>query len=156
MPRITPFLWFDGQAEDAMNFYLGIFPNSRTLEVTRCGEAGPGPEGSVLVASFELDGQRFNALNGGPQFRFTEAVSFVIDCADQAQVDHYWDRLSDGGTPQQCGWLKDRFGVSWQVVPTVLPDLLGDPDPARAGRAMRAMLQMTRLDIAALRAAAEG
>ncbi len=156
MPRIAPFLWFDGQAEEAATLYTSIFPNSRIVSVSRCGDAGPGPKGSVLVIAFELDGKRFNALNGGPQFRFTEAVSFVIDCASQEEVDHYWDRLSDGGAPQQCGWLKDRFGVSWQVVPTVLPELLGDPDPARAGRAMQAMLQMTRLDIAALRAAADG
>lgn len=156
MPRIAPFLWFDGQAEEAATLYTSIFPNSRIVSVSRCGDAGPGPKGSVLVIAFELDGKRFNALNGGPQFRFTEAVSFVIDCASQEEVDHYWERLSDGGAPQQCGWLKDRFGVSWQVVPTVLPELLGDPDPARAGRAMQAMLQMTRLDIAALRAAADG
>lgn len=156
MPKITPFLWFDDQAEEAMAFYLSVFPNSRVLNVTRCGDAGPGPKGSVLVAAFELDGQKFNALNGGPQFRFSEAVSFVVDCASQAEVDHYWDRLSDGGSTQQCGWLKDRFGVSWQVVPTVLPELLGDPDAGRAGRAMQAMLQMTRLDIAKLRAAADG
>ncbi len=156
MPRITPFLWFDGQAEEAAALYTSIFPNSRIVEVSRCGDAGPGPKGSVLVIAFELDGKRFNALNGGPQFRFTEAVSFMIDCATQEEVDHYWDRLSDGGAPQQCGWLKDRFGVSWQVIPTVLPELLGDPDPARAARAMQAMLQMVKLDIAALQAAADG
>jgi len=156
MPQITPFLWFDGQAEEAMNFYLGIFPNSKALEVTRCGDAGPGPKGSVLVTSFELDGQRFNALNGGPSFKFNEAVSFVIHCADQAEVDHYWERLSDGGQPGDCGWLKDRFGVSWQVTPTAMLDLLNDPDAGRSARAMRAMMQMTKLDIAALQAAADG
>ncbi len=156
MPRITPFLWFDGQAEEAMSFYVGIFPNSKVLQVTRCGDAGPGPEGSVLVASFELDGKRFHALNGGPRFKFNEAVSFVIECADQAEVDHYWERLTAGGTPGGCGWLKDRFGLSWQVTPAVLPDLLNDPDPARSARAMQAMMRMTKFDIASLLAAADG
>ena len=156
MPRITPFLWFDGQAEEAMNFYVGIFPNSKVLDVTRCGDAGPGPKGSVLVTSFELDGKRFNALNGGPNFRFNEAVSFVIECADQAEVDWYWERLSDGGSTNACGWLNDRFGVSWQVTPIVMLELLNDPDPGRAERAMRAMMTMTKFDIAALQAAADG
>ena len=156
MPRITPFLWFDGQAEEAMNFYVGIFPNSKVLDVTRRGDAGPGPKGSVLVTSFELDGKRFNALNGGPNFRFNEAVSFVIECADQAEVDWYWERLSDGGSTNACGWLKDRFGVSWQVTPIVMLELLNDPDPGRAERAMRAMMTMTKFDIAALQAAADG
>ena len=156
MPRITPFLWFDGQAEEATSFYVGIFPNSKVLDVTRCGDAGPGPQGSVLVTSFELDGKRFNALNGGPNFRFNEAVSFVIECADQAEVDWYWERLSDGGSTNACGWLKDRFGVSWQVTPIVMLELLNDPDPGRAERAMRAMMTMTKFDIAALQAAADG
>ncbi|MEQ9138647.1 MAG: VOC family protein [Thalassobaculum sp.] len=156
MPRITPFLWFDGQAEEAVNFYVGIFPNSKVLEVTRCGDAGPGPKGSVLVTSFELDGQRFNALNGGPNFKFNEAVSFVIECADQAEVDWYWERLSDGGSTNACGWLKDRFGVSWQVTPVLMLELLNDPDPGRAERAMRSMMTMTKFDIAALQAAADG
>ena len=156
MPRITPFLWFDGQAEEATSFYVGIFPNSKVLDVTRCGDAGPGPKGSVLVTSFELDGKRFNALNGGPNFRFNEAVSFVIECADQAEVDWYWERLSDGGSTNACGWLKDRFGVSWQVTPIVMLELLNDPDPGRAERAMRAMMTMTKFDIAALQAAADG
>lgn len=156
MQKISPFLWFDGQAEEAMNFYVSIFRNSRIGKVTRCGDAGPGPKGSVLVASFELDGCRFSALNGGPRFKFTEAVSFVVDCEDQAEVDHYWERLSEGGEKQQCGWLKDRFGVSWQVVPKALVELLSDPDAEKAGRVMQAMMQMTRIDIAALRRAYEG
>ena len=152
----VPFLWFDGQAEAAAALYVDVFPDSRIDNVSRYGEAGPGEPGTVLTVDFTLDGQRFVALNGGPQFRFTEAVSFQIPCADQAEVDHYWDRLSEGGEESRCGWLKDRFGLSWQVVPTALPELLGDPDPDRANRAMQAMLGMRRLDIAALRAAADG
>jgi predicted 3-demethylubiquinone-9 3-methyltransferase (glyoxalase superfamily) len=156
MPKITPFLWFDNQAEEAANFYVSIFKNSRIGEISRYGEAGPGPSGSAMVVAFELDGQAFNALNGGPVFSFSEAVSFQVDCADQAEVDHFWDRLSDGGQTSQCGWLKDRYGLSWQIVPTALPRILSNPDPVKARRAMQAMLKMTRLDIAALEAAAEG
>ncbi|HSW66779.1 MAG TPA: VOC family protein [Bacillota bacterium] len=154
MPKITPFLWFDSQAEVAANFYVSIFKNSKIIEEARYPEGGPGPAGTIMTVSFELDGQRFTALNGGPVFKFTEAVSFVIDCADQAEVDHYWDALTaDGGEESQCGWLKDKFGVSWQVVPRSLPELLNQPDPAAAQRVTQAMLTMKKLDIAALEAA---
>jgi predicted 3-demethylubiquinone-9 3-methyltransferase (glyoxalase superfamily) len=156
MPAITPFLWFDDQAEEAARFYVSVFPNSKIGDISRYGEAGPGPAGSAMVVAFELDGKKFNALNGGPMFTFTEAVSFMVDCADQAAVDHYWTRLSDGGETSQCGWLKDRYGLSWQIVPTALPRILANPDPVKARRAMQAMLKMTKLDIAALEAAAEG
>lgn len=156
MPKPHPFLWFDDKAEEAANLYVSIFPNSRILGASRYGEGGPGPAGQVMTIRFELDGQAFTALNGGPMFTFTEAVSFVIDCKDQAEVDHYWDRLVEGGSPSQCGWLKDRFGLSWQVVPTELHTLIGDPDPAKARRATEAMLGMGKLDIAALRAAHAG
>lgn len=157
MPTITPFLWFDSQAEEAAQFYALVFPNSRVLSTTPAPDGTPDASaGGVLTADFELDGVRFTALNGGPHFRFTEAVSFVIDCADQAEVDHYWNALTaDGGEESQCGWLKDRFGLSWQVVPRQLNELLGDPDPGRSGRAMQAMLQMRKLDVAALQAAAD-
>jgi len=156
MQKITPFLWFDGQAEEAAKFYVSIFPNARLGTVRRYGDAGPGPKGSVITVSFELEGLQFTALNGGPHFKFNEAVSFVVACETQEEVDTLWDRLSRGGQMQQCGWLKDRFGLSWQIVPTVLPQLLGDPDPQRSQRVMEAMLKMTKLDIAALRRAAEG
>lgn len=156
MPRIIPNLWFDTQAEEAAEFYVSVFPNSRVVEVSRYTEAGPGPAGSVMVVDFELDGQPFTAINGGPQFPFTEAVSLLVECADQAEIDHYWDALADGGEEVQCGWLKDRFGVSWQVVPHGLTELLADPDPQRARRATEAMLAMVKLDIAAIRAAADG
>ncbi len=155
MPKTVPCLWFDGQAEQAARHYTAIFPNSAITATTRFGPDSPGPEGSVLTVDFALDGEPFVALNGGPQFAFTEAVSFQVPCADQDEVDHYWDRLSDGGEPGQCGWLKDRFGVSWQVIPTELPALLGDPDPDRAQRAMQAMLAMGKLDVAAMREAAD-
>jgi predicted 3-demethylubiquinone-9 3-methyltransferase (glyoxalase superfamily) len=155
MPKTTPCLWFDGQAEQAAQFYTSIFPNSAIVEVSRYGEAGPGADGSVMTVLFELDGQRYVGLNGGPVFQFNEAVSFQIDCADENEVDYYWTQLSDGGEQGPCGWLKDRYGLSWQVVPTELPRLLSDPDPARAQRAMAAMMQMSKLDIAALRAAAD-
>jgi len=156
MQKITPFLWFDNQAEEAVNFYISVFRNAKVGKVTRYGEAGPGPAGSVMVAEFELEGMRFTALNGGPMFKFTEAISMVVDCKDQAEVDHFWDRLSEGGQPGQCGWLKDRFGLSWQIVPEALPRLLGDPDPAKAGRVMQAMLQMTRIEVAKLEKAYAG
>jgi predicted 3-demethylubiquinone-9 3-methyltransferase (glyoxalase superfamily) len=152
---ITTCLWFDTEGEEAAEFWCSVIPNSRVNEVTRYGEAGPGPAGSAMTVSFDLDGQPYVALNGGPEYHFNEAVSLQISCADQAEVDHYWDTLSEGGTPGPCGWLKDRFGFSWQVVPSVLPELLGDPDPDRAQRAMKAMLSMGKLDIAALRAAAD-
>jgi len=157
--RITPFLWFDDQAEAAANFYVSVFPNSRITQVSRYTGAGHEvhgrPAGSVMVVAFELDGQRFTALNGGPHFKFDEAVSFVIDCETQAEVDHYWDRLSAGGDPkaQQCGWLKDRYGLSWQVVPRVLVELLSDSDANKAGRVMQAMLKMKKLEVEPLRRA---
>jgi len=156
MQRVSPFLWFDDDAEEAANFYTSIFKNSKIKGVSRYGEAGPGPKGSVMVLSFELDGQEFTALNGGPQFHFTEAVSFVVHCKDQDEVDHYWTKLSEGGQEVQCGWLKDKFGLSWQIVPTILPELMQDKDPARRERVMKAMLQMVKMDIAGLKRAAEG
>ena len=157
MHKITPFLWFDDQAEEAMNFYVSLFKNSRIGQVSRYGDGGRGEPGKVMTASFELDGQPFTALNGGPHFKFNEAVSFYVDCENQAEVDRLWDALiSDGGSPSQCGWLKDRYGVSWQIVPAALPRLLSDPDRERAGRAMQAMLKMIKLDVAALEAAAAG
>jgi predicted 3-demethylubiquinone-9 3-methyltransferase (glyoxalase superfamily) len=154
MPKIHPFLWFDTEAEEAMNFYVSLFPGSKAGKVSRYG--GPGESGKVMTATFELDGQKITALNGGPHFKFNEAVSFVIDCQDQGEADYYWEKLLEGGQPSQCGWLKDRFGLSWQVVPVQLHDYIGGPDPEGAQRAMAAMLQMTRLDIGALKAAYEG
>jgi len=157
MPKITPWLWFDTEAEEAANFYTSVFKNSRITNVARYGEAGPRPAGTVMTVAFELDGQEFAALNGGPEYTFNEAVSLMIDCADQAEVDYYWARLTEGGgQPGPCGWLKDRYGLSWQVVPTELERLLNDPDQGRAQRAMAAMLKMGKLDVAALRAAADG
>jgi predicted 3-demethylubiquinone-9 3-methyltransferase (glyoxalase superfamily) len=157
MPQITTFLTYDDQAEEAVTLYTSIFPNSRILETSRYGDAGPGRPGSVMSATFELDGQRFQALNGGPSFGFSDGVSLYIDCADQAEVDYYWEKLgTDGGEPGRCGWLKDRFGVSWQVIPRALGTLLGDPDPARAVRAIEAMLGMSKLDVAELERAANG
>ena len=156
MQKITPCLWFDTQAEEAAELYTSVFDNSKILEVARHGEAGPGPEGSAMVVRFALDGQEFVGLNGGPLFTFDEAVSFQIDCTDQAEVDYYWDRLSEGGEEGQCGWLKDRFGLSWQVIPARLIELLGDPDPAVAERATRAMFEMRKIDIAAVEKAALG
>ncbi len=156
MPKITPFLWFDNQAEEAANFYVSVFKNAKIGEISRYGEGGPGPAGGVMVVAFELDGQNFEALNGGPMFKFTEAISFRVDCETQAEVDHFWDALSAGGETSQCGWLKDRYGLSWQIVPTALPRILGDPDPVKAKRAVQAMLKMSKLDIAALEAAAGG
>lgn len=154
MQKITTFLWFDDQAEEAANFYVSVFSNSRVVEVKRYGEAGPGPVGSTMIVTFELDGQRFLALNGGPAHTFTEAISLYVDCADQSEVDDLWAKLTaDGGRADQCGWLKDKYGLSWQIVPTVLPELLGDPDPAKADRVMRAMLQMNKIEIKELQAA---
>jgi predicted 3-demethylubiquinone-9 3-methyltransferase (glyoxalase superfamily) len=154
--QITPFLWFDGNAEEAARFYVSVFKNSKIVTTARYGDAGPGPKGSVMTVVFSLDGQEFIGLNGGPHFRFTEAVSFSIDCKTQEEVDYYWDRLSAGGEPSQCGWLKDRFGLSWQVNPGVLGEMLGDPEPARAKRVMEAMLKMQKIDIAALKRAYAG
>ena len=156
MSKVHPFLWFDNKAEEAANFYVSLFPNSRITNASRYTEGSPGEAGSVMTVEFELDGRHFTALNGGPHFHFTEAVSFVVDCADQAEVDRYWDKLSEGGKTSQCGWLKDRYGLSWQIVPRDLPQLVGGPDRAGAKRAMAAMLKMTRLDIGKLRAAYEG
>jgi predicted 3-demethylubiquinone-9 3-methyltransferase (glyoxalase superfamily) len=156
MQKITPFLWFDSQAEEAAKFYTSIFPNSKLGKMTRYGESGPGPAGSVLTASFELEGTEFTALNGGPTYKFTPAISFVVNCETQAEVDHYWEKLTADGKEVQCGWLTDKFGVSWQIVPTALLRLLNDPDPAKANRVMQAMLQMVKIDIAKLEAAARG
>jgi predicted 3-demethylubiquinone-9 3-methyltransferase (glyoxalase superfamily) len=156
MKKLIPFLWFDGQAEEAARHYTSIFKSSKMGSISRYGDAGPGKPGSVITASFEIMGLEFVALNGGPQYKFTEAVSFQVPCESQEEVDHYWEKLGAGGTFSQCGWLKDKFGVSWQVVPTALPKLLGNPDKAKANRAMKAMLKMQKLDIAKLEAAAEG
>jgi predicted 3-demethylubiquinone-9 3-methyltransferase (glyoxalase superfamily) len=155
VPKITPCLWFDTQGEEAAEFYTSIFPNSRIVDVARYGEAGPRDAGTVMVVRFELDGQEFVALNGGPQFTFDEAISFQIDCAAQDEVDRYSEALTDGGEQGPCGWVKDRFGLSWQVVPARLIELLADPDEARAQRAMAAMLEMRKIDIAAVEAAAD-
>jgi predicted 3-demethylubiquinone-9 3-methyltransferase (glyoxalase superfamily) len=155
MEKITPFLWFDTEAEEAAQLYTSVFKNSRILNVSRYSEAGPRPAGTVLTVDFELDGQHFTALNGGPEFKFTEAVSFQVSCEDQAEVDYYWERLVEGGQEIQCGWLKDRFGLSWQITPTRLPELLSDPDPARAARATQAMFSMKKIDIAELERAAD-
>jgi predicted 3-demethylubiquinone-9 3-methyltransferase (glyoxalase superfamily) len=155
MPKQTPCLWFDGQAEQAAQHYTAIFPNSAILGVIRYGADTPGTDGAVMTVDFSLDGQQYVGLNGGPQFSFTEAVSFQIHCADQEEVDHYWTRLSEGGEPGPCGWLKDRFGVSWQVVPTRLLELIADPDAGRAHRATQAMMAMKKLDIAELERAAD-
>jgi predicted 3-demethylubiquinone-9 3-methyltransferase (glyoxalase superfamily) len=157
MPKIHPFLWFDTQAEEAANFYVSVFPNSKVLSVMRTPPGAPGPEGSVMSVDFELDGFRVSGLNGGSNFKFSEAVSFIIDCQDQAEVDHYWAKLIEGGGQHsQCGWLKDRFGFSWQVVPKQLFETLGGPDAKGRERAMAAMMQMTKLDIAKLEAAYAG
>jgi len=154
--KITPFLWFDTQAEQAAEFYVSIFPNSKMGAVSRYGEGGPGPAGTAMTVSFELDGLPVTALNGGPMYKFTEAMSFSVDCEDQAEVDRYWSRLTDGGEEGPCGWLKDRYGFSWQIVPKALPRLLTDPDRGRAGRAMQAMMKMKKLIVADLEAAAAG
>jgi len=155
MPRITPNLWFDTEGKEAAEFYVSVFPNSEITSVSYYGEAGPRPAGTVLTVDFLLDGQEHTAINGGPEFPFTEAVSLLITCADQEEVDHYWNALSEGGEEGQCGWLKDRYGLSWQVCPAGLVEALSDPDQKRAQRAMRAMLGMKKIDVAALRAAAD-
>ena len=156
MQRITPFLWFENQAEEAVNFYASIFKNSKIGKVSRYGDAGPGPKGAVMTASFNLDGQDFIALNGGPQFKFSPAISFVVNCDTQQEIDHYWSKLSAGGRTDQCGWLTDKFGLSWQIVPSVLGQLVSDKDAERSGRVMKALLQMTKLDIEGLKQAHEG
>jgi predicted 3-demethylubiquinone-9 3-methyltransferase (glyoxalase superfamily) len=155
MPRITPNLWFDTQGQQAAELYVSVFPNSRITNVSYYGEAGPREAGTVMTVDFELDGQPFTAINGGPEFTFDEAISLLINCADQDEVDHYWTKLAVGGEEGPCGWLKDRYGLSWQVIPAALGELLGDPDPGRAQRAMQAMLGMKKIDVAALHAAAD-
>lgn len=157
MQKITTFLWFDDQAEEAVNFYTSLFQDAKVLEVSRYGEAGPGPAGEVMVINFQLAGQEFTALNGGPQFKFNEAISLVVNCESQAEVDRLWEELTaDGGEESMCGWLKDKYGLSWQIVPTVLGKLASDPDPVKAQRVIQAMLQMRKLDIAELQKAYEG
>lgn len=155
MQKITPFLWFDCQAEEAMNFYISVFKNSRITSVTRYGEGGPGPAGEVMTGTFQLEGQEFMALNGGPDHQFSEAISFFVDCKTQEEVDELWNKLTQDGEEGPCGWLKDKFGVSWQIIPTVLGELLGDPDPAKSQRVMQAMLQMKKIDIKTLQEAHE-
>jgi predicted 3-demethylubiquinone-9 3-methyltransferase (glyoxalase superfamily) len=155
MLTITPFLWFDDNAEEAMNFYVEVFGDAKVGEVTRYGEGGPGPAGSVMSATFELRGQQFMALNGGPEFAFTEAISFFVACETQEEVDDLWEQLTAGGEESQCGWLKDRYGLSWQIIPNALPELLNDPDRVKSQRVMQAMLQMGKIDIAGLQRAYE-
>ena len=154
MQNITPCLWFDTDGEDAANFYTSIFPNSKIQHIARYGSSGPRPEGTVMTVSFELDGQEFLALNGGPQFEFSEAISFQVSCKDQDEVDKYWNELSEGGEEGPCGWLKDKFGLSWQIVPTALPELLSNPDKEKAQRVMAAMLEMKKIEIDELERAA--
>lgn len=156
MQKITPFLWFEDQAEEAANFYTAIFKNSKIESVTRYGEAGPGPEGGAMTVSFELEGLQFTALNGGPEFNFTEAVSFLVDCKSQDEVDYLWEKLTEGGEEGPCGWLKDKFGLSWQIIPTALTEMLNDPDPEKARRVTEAMLQMKKIDIPTLEQAYAG
>lgn len=155
MSKITPFLWFNNQAEEATNFYISIFKNSKIVNVSRYGEEGPGPKGTVMTATFQLDGQEFTALNGGPEFTFSPAISFYVDCKTQEEVDELWEKLSEGGEKQRCGWLKDKYGLSWQIIPSVLGELLQDEDPEKAGRVMQAMLQMDKIEIKTLKEAYE-
>ena len=155
MQKITPCLWFDGRAEEAVKFYTSIFRSSKIGDIARYGEVGPGEKGSVMTATFEIEGQQFMALNGGPDFKFTPAVSFVVHCKTQEDVDDYWGKLLDGGAPQQCGWLTDRFGLSWQIVPAILPEMLQDKNPEKSRRVMEALLRMVKLDIKALKQAYE-
>ena len=154
MSSITPFLWFDGNAEEAVNFYVSVFPNSKVTDVSRYSDAGPGEPGSVMTMEFELDGQPFIALNGGPEYKFTPAISFSVSCETQEEVDRYWNALTEGGKPNVCAWLTDKYGVSWQIVPTALPRLLGDPDREKAQRVMQAMFKMSKIEIAELERAA--
>jgi predicted 3-demethylubiquinone-9 3-methyltransferase (glyoxalase superfamily) len=156
MPKVSPFLWYDTQAEEAATFYVSVFPNSRIVKVVRYGDAGPGPKGSVMTVQFELDGQEIIALNGGPVFRLTEAFSLSIDCRTQDEVDYYWAKLTVGGKPSQCGWLEDKYGLSWQVNPAALGEMLGDPDPKKSKAVMDAMLKMTKIDIPTLERAYRG
>jgi len=156
MQKITPFLWFDGQAEEAANFYTSVFKDSKILNIARYGEAGPGPKGTVMMATFQLEGQKFMALNGGPHYTISPAISFFVDCETQAEVDELWEKLTAGGSEVQCGWLKDKFGVSWQIIPRALMELMQDKDPAKSQRVFQAMLQMTKIDVEALRRAHRG
>jgi predicted 3-demethylubiquinone-9 3-methyltransferase (glyoxalase superfamily) len=156
MQKITPFLWFNDQAEEAMKFYTSVFKDSKIGKVSRYGDAGPGPKGSVMVGTFEIAGQQFMALNGGPHYSFTPAVSFVVNCESQEEVDYYWSKLVEGGKEVQCGWLTDKFGLSWQITPTALSELLSDPDPVKSQRVMKAMMGMVKIDIEGLRRAHEG
>ena len=155
MQKITPFLWFDNQAEEAINFYASVFKNSKIESIVRNGEAGPGPKGSVLTMSFQLEGQEFIALNGGPHFKFNEAISFVVNCETQEEVDYFWNKLTEGGNESQCGWLKDKFGLSWQIVPSVLSKLIADKDAKKAGRVIQAMMPMKKIIIADIQKAAD-
>ena len=156
MQKIVPFLWFNDNAEEAMNFYVSIFKNSKLGRVTRYGDAGPGPKGSVMWCTFTLEGQEFHALNGGPHFKFTQAISLFVNCETQQEVDELWKKLSAGGREDQCGWLQDKYGLSWQIIPTILGKLLGDKDPVKANRAMQAMLRMKKIDINGLQRAYDG
>ena len=153
MQKITPFLWFDGKAEEAMNFYVSIFNSSKVGTITRYGDAGPGPKGTVMIATFQLEGQDFIALNGGPQYSFTPAISLFVDCKTQQEVDDLWNKLSEGGKTDRCGWLRDKYGLSWQIIPSALRELMGDRDPEKSKRVMKAMLQMTKIDIQGLKQA---
>jgi predicted 3-demethylubiquinone-9 3-methyltransferase (glyoxalase superfamily) len=156
MQKITPFLWFDNQAEEAANFYTSIFKNSKIVKIARYGDAGPGPKGSAITVVFQLEGQEFIALNGGPHFKFTEAISLSVDCKTQQEIDEFWTKLSAGGQEGQCGWLKDKYGLSWQVNPAILGEMLTDPDPEKSKRVMEAMMKMTKIDIALLKKAYDG
>jgi predicted 3-demethylubiquinone-9 3-methyltransferase (glyoxalase superfamily) len=155
MQKVTPFLWFNDKAEEAMNFYVSIFKNSKVVGVSRYGDAGPGPKGAAMVATFEIEGQQFHALNGGPQFTFSPAISFLISCKTQQEVDEFWEKLSEGGKKNRCGWLRDKYGLSWQVVPKILGELMQDKDPEKSKRVMQAMLQMDKIDIEGLERAYE-
>lgn len=156
MQKITPFLWFDGKAEEAANFYVSIFKNSKILNIARFGEAGPGPKGSAMVVSFQIEGQKFSALNGGPQYTFSPAISFLVDCETQAEVDELWTKLTAGGKEVQCGWLTDKFGVSWQIIPRAFMEMMQDKDPVRSQRVFKAMMQMIKIDIETLKRAYRG
>ena len=156
MQKITPFLWFNNQAEEATNFYVSVFKTSKIVSITRFGEVGPGPKGTVMTTKFLIAGQEFVALNGGPQFTFSQAISFVVNCRTQKEIDEFWEKLSEGGEKQQCGWLKDKYGVSWQIVPVVMVEMLNDPDPLKSQRVMKAMLLMDKIDIKILKQAYKG
>ena len=156
MQKITPFLWFDGKAEEAANFYVSIFKNSKIDHVSRYGDAGPGPKGSVMIVSFQVEGQSFTALNGGPQYKFTPAISLFVNCQDQAEVDHLWEKLSTGGATQQCGWLTDKYGVTWQIIPKALMELMQDKDPVKSQRVFKAMMNMNKIEVEDLKKAYRG